>query len=274
MNDAELVAFLQWALPRLGLRWPGFRKVRGQVRKRISRRIQELGFEELEDYRTRLDADPHEWVVLDSLCRISISRFYRDRAIFEHLRRVLLPELAALALARSEHTLRVLSAGCASGEEPYTIAMIGSFELLPSFPELALDILAIDADEHMLERARLACYEPSSLRELPVEWRNKAFEPQNGLFRLREEIRRLVDFQSADIRTSLPSGPFHLALCRNLAFTYFSEAQQRAFAAQLAERLIPGGALVLGCHEALPPNTPGWSPGPPGTHSFRNTGIG
>jgi chemotaxis protein methyltransferase CheR len=85
MQDAECVALLRWALPRLGLRWPGFRKVRRQVCKRITRRIRELGLADVTTYRERLESVPEEWPELDALCRITISRFYRDRAVFDHL---------------------------------------------------------------------------------------------------------------------------------------------------------------------------------------------
>jgi hypothetical protein len=79
MQDAECVALLRWALPRLGLRWPGFRKVRRQVCKRINRRIKELGLADVAAYREHLERVPEEWPRLDALCRITISRFYRDR---------------------------------------------------------------------------------------------------------------------------------------------------------------------------------------------------
>lgn len=75
MKDTECVEFLQWALPRLHMRWQGFRKVRGQVCKRIGRRIRELNLGEGADYRTYLESHPAEWSVLDDLCRITISRF-------------------------------------------------------------------------------------------------------------------------------------------------------------------------------------------------------
>ncbi|HEY7654602.1 MAG TPA: hypothetical protein VIG07_17435, partial [Methylomirabilota bacterium] len=67
--DAEGIQFLQWCLPRLGLRWPGFRKVRKRVYKRIARRIQELGLSGLSAYRSHLDTDAGEWAILDGLCR-------------------------------------------------------------------------------------------------------------------------------------------------------------------------------------------------------------
>src|SRR6185295_20147796 len=120
------VELLQWALPRLGKRWQGFRNVRGQVCKRIARRARELGLADLEAYRAHLEAHDDEWPVLDALCRVTISRFYRDRAVFDRLRLEILPAFAERAAARGESVVRAWSAGCASGEEPYTLAMIWS----------------------------------------------------------------------------------------------------------------------------------------------------
>src|SRR5262245_6807466 len=100
MSDPELVAFLQWALPRLGLRWPGFRKGRARVRKKLNERLRELGLQQIAAYRDRLEAHPQGWAVLDSLCRITITRFHRDRGVLDHLRRVVLPGLAERASER------------------------------------------------------------------------------------------------------------------------------------------------------------------------------
>lgn len=91
MRDADCVAFLQWALPHLRLRWPGFRKVRKQVCKRIDRRCRELGLADIAAYRDYLASQPGEWPTLASMCRVSISRFYRDRAVFDQLAQVVLP---------------------------------------------------------------------------------------------------------------------------------------------------------------------------------------
>src|SRR4051812_3321182 len=99
MQDRECAAFLEWALPRLELRSPGFRRVRGQVCKRLARRQSELGIPSLTEYRTYLDSHPDEWRVLDPLCRVTISRFYRDRAIFDALAGEVLPLLAERAVA-------------------------------------------------------------------------------------------------------------------------------------------------------------------------------
>jgi chemotaxis protein methyltransferase CheR len=79
MSDSQCVVFLQWALPRLRVRWAGFRKVRRQVCRRVWRRARELGLADLVAYRAYLEEHPEEWALLDSMARITISRFYRDR---------------------------------------------------------------------------------------------------------------------------------------------------------------------------------------------------
>lgn len=252
MTDPECVAFLQWALPRLHLRWPGYRKVRRQVCKRIARRLAELNLPDLAGYRDWLDTHPDEWPILDRLCWISISRFYRDRAVFQFLEQAVLPDLAGQALARGEQELRCWSAGCASGEEPYTLAILWHLRLAPRFPALCLRVLATDADARAIERARQGCYPAKSLKDLPEEWNRAAFARSAEGFCLKPEYRDRVAFQPEDIRTTMPAGPFHLILCRNLAFTYFDEAAQRTALREIAERLAPGGALLIGKSEHLP----------------------
>lgn len=266
MKDAECVAFLQWALPRLGYRWGGFRKVRRQVCKRISRRLRALGLADLAAYRTRLAEDRAEWDVLDGFCFIPISRFWRDRGVFDHLAEVLLPRLAREA-GGEERALAVWCAGCASGEEPYSLAI--AFLLGPAAGSgAALEILATDADENLLERARRGVYGRGSLKDLPEEYLAAAFDKTDSLYKLRGEFRAPVRLRLEDIRARMPAGPFDLVLCRNLVFTYFDHDQQRAFVPKLAPRIRPGGLLVVGSHEILPADAMGFTPepGPPGLY--------
>ena len=104
--------------------WPGLRRVRKQVCKRLNRRIGELGLSGLVAYREYLCCHPEEWQVLDSLCRVTISRFYRDKRVFDVLRFEILPSLARRALTDGEKEVRCWSAGCCSGEEPYTLQIL------------------------------------------------------------------------------------------------------------------------------------------------------
>ncbi len=251
MKDTTCVTFLQSTLPRLGMRWPGFRKVRRQVCKRINRRLQELNLEGLTAYQGYLLANADEWRVLDRMCRITISRFYRDKGVFRSLAEEVLPTLLRRLAKRGKREIRCWSAGCSSGEEPYSLALLWELQL-QSQSACSLEILASDADPTLLERARRGCYGQGSVRELPHPLLARGFLRKRGSYCLRPEIRERVEFLCQDIREEAPPGPFHLILCRNLVFTYFDEELQGQILATLHRLLLPGGALVIGSHESLP----------------------
>jgi chemotaxis protein methyltransferase CheR len=241
------VRFLQWALPRLRLRWAGYRKVRGQVCKRLARRLRELELADLAAYEAFLSQHPEEWKQLDGLCRITISRFYRDRGVFDFLGDAVLPELARAA---GDREVRCWSAGCASGEEPYTLALVWRFAGVR--PGASISVIATDSDEHLLARASAGIYDASSLKDLPAGWRRESFEPVGGEFRLLDSAREPVRITRCDVREELPEGRFDLILCRNLVFTYFEDALQREVLSRMTDRMLKGGALVIGVHENLP----------------------
>ncbi|UCE63500.1 MAG: chemotaxis protein CheR [Nitrospirota bacterium] len=257
MKDSEGIPFLQWCLPRLHLRWPGFRKVRRQVYRRIDRRMKELGIKTVPEYQSYLATHSAEWLELEKLCWISISRFYRDKRVFECLERNVLPHLARRTLEEQEHTIRCLCIGCAAGEEPFTLAILWNLVLSSQYPTLGLRIFATDADPHAIERAQRACYPASSLKDLPDGWRDKAFSQSQEGFCLKEEFRVPVTFQEEDVRSTGPEGRFHLILCRYLVFTYFDEEMQLKTLNAIMNRLLPGGALVIGKTESLPEGTLG-----------------
>lgn len=257
-RDADCTAFLQWALPRMGLRWAGFRKVRGQVCKRLYRRLNALDLADLAAYRTRLERDGPEWRLLDGLCRITISRFYRDQGVFDRMRAEILAVLCEKLGRLGTTRLRCLSLGCGGGEEPYTLSLLWRFDLAPRFPDMSIEIHATDDDVASLERARCGRYSAGSLKDLPSQWRNAAFAATDAGFRLRSEHRQPVTFLRQDMRQSMPAGPFNLVLCRNVAFTYFDADGQRRAAAAIAARMASGGILVLGKHERLPADCPGF----------------
>ncbi len=258
MRDAECVAFLQWALPRLRMRWAGFRRVRRQVCRRITRRMRELDLTGFAAYRALLEKHPAEWRTLDGMCRITISRFYRDRAVLGLLGSTVLPDSAQRALARKRPTVTVWSAGCGSGEEPYTVALQWELVVSSDFPECGITILGTDSQPDLLRRAAEAEYSQSALRDLPAELRN-AFDQRDDQSRLRARYRAAVHLVAHDLRTAPPRGPFDVVLCRNLAFTYWDEALQLETVQRIAGVLRTGGSLVIGAHEQLPPGTAGFT---------------
>src|SRR6476659_8681052 len=124
MTDADCIAFLQWVLPRLRMRWPGFRRVRRQVCRRIDRRRAALGLADVTAYRRLLETNDDEWRVLDGLCRVTISRFARDQGIWAVLVDEVLPRLADDAQRLGRASVNAWSAGCGAGEEPYTLRIV------------------------------------------------------------------------------------------------------------------------------------------------------
>lgn len=254
--DRELVDLLRWASPRLGLRWKGIRGFRGTVRKRLNRRLAELGLADLAAYRARLEADPSEWVVLDGMCRIPISRFYRDRLVFDRLAREILPACARRA-AGEGRAVRVWSAGCAAGEEPYSVALVWHLEVAPAHPGTALELVATDASPEQIARARRGCYAEGSLRELPDPLRAAAFERVGDEECVRGALRAGVRFELADLRERMPEGAFDVVLCRNVVLTYVDEALQRPIVERMIARLRPGGFFVVGAHERMPDGVDG-----------------
>lgn len=252
MKDADGIQFLQWCLPRLRLGWPGYRKVRRRVYKRIQRRLQSLGLPALADYRTYLEAHPEEWALLDSYCWIPISRFYRDKSVFRFLEQEVLPSLARRMVEQGERVLRCWSLGCAGGEEPYSLSLLWKLKLQTQFPAVQLVVLATDIDGQALARARLGCYPISSLRDLPGSWRTQGFDRTPEGFRIKPEFRELVTFLVQDIRQAAPQETFCLILCRYVAFTYFDPPLQSETLRRLVERMAIGGVLVVGKGERLP----------------------
>lgn len=245
MRERDCVDLLQQLLPRLGLQWSGYRRVHGTVCKRIRRRIRALGLGDLDAYRRRVLADPAERVELDAMCRIPISRFGRDRAVFEALATRVLPMLAE---RRPEGGIRCWSCSCASGEEPYSLQILWRLQ----GGTTPVHTTATDADAGMLERAKAGCYGRGSLKELTTSEIARAFQTSGDLFCVRPEFRESITFLRQDVRAELPEGRFDLILCRNLVFTYFEPGLQRQVLRRIKTRLMPGGFLVLGHRERLP----------------------
>ncbi|HEY9661433.1 MAG TPA: CheR family methyltransferase [Allocoleopsis sp.] len=184
-----------------------------------------------------------------------ISRFYRDRFLFDCLRQQVLPILAQQVREQGKATW-IWSAGCASGEEAYTLNILWKSVIQPQFPDVSLHIVTTDVNSQMLKRAGVGCYRPSSLKELLPEYRELAFEEIEQQSCIRPEFQDGIYFMQQDIRTTVPKQTFHLILCRNLVFTYFDESLRQSMLHQIVQQLQPGGLLMLGKHESLPDGFP------------------
>lgn len=251
MKNHDCTDFLQWALPQMQLRWRGFRNVRNQVCKRLCRRLRSLQLNTFSDYQLYLRQHTQEWRQIDSLCRISISRFYRDKSVFEILHQRLLPQLCE-SRHDNNHTIRCWSIGCARGEETYSLTLLWQQYKEQTSSNASIHILATDADAQQLQRARDACYSFSSVKDLPAELRLIGFSQKQDRYCLKPQFKQQVQFLQHDIRDPLLANDFDLILCRNLVFTYFDIDLQEQILQSLLSVLNVNGYLVIGAHESLP----------------------
>jgi chemotaxis protein methyltransferase CheR len=247
----------------MNYQWKGFRKVRRQVCKRLQRRLTELEFVRIEEYREYLNENKQEWETLDSLLNITISRFYRDPQIFRYMETLLFPTIIQNTITKKSKRINIWSIGCCSGEEPYSLNLVWQL----SFPisirnRFKLDIVATDSSPVMLKRANKASYTPGSIRFLPENHIKSAFVQRGKEFELKQEFRKNITFLQQDIRKEFPDGQFDIILCRNLAFTYFRKQLQQEILSIIDDKLRIGGYLIIGSHEKLPITFSGLQPIP------------
>jgi len=191
--------------------------------------------------------------LLDELTTHETS-FFRNRAQLDAFQRVALPELLAARVRAGSRSLRVWSAACSSGEEPYTLAMLVLEALGEEARRWELRIVATDVSQSMLARARAAEYGPYSFRNASAYFVQKYFEaPAPQVFRVRPEVTRLAEFRLlnfADEAGMCAMGRFHLVFCRN-ALIYFDREAKRRCVEHFARALEPGGYLFVGHAESL-----------------------
>ncbi len=240
--------FLQKACPPLDLEWRKYR--RRDARRGVEKRCRELGLVDYSAYLELLQRDPVEAAGLADRMRVTVSRFFRERARWERLASVVLPHL--LMEKPAGEPLKLWSAGCCGGEEPYTLALIWLSAVQPRFPGATVDILGSDIDAASLKRAHVGLYEAGSLRELPRELRRDWFERKGeGCWQLAEAVKQRVRFVRHHLLQDPPPQGMDLVCCRYLAFTYYRGGRLREAAERLATALRPGGALMIARKEDL-----------------------
>lgn len=218
------------------------------LRRRLAIRMRARGIHRYRDYGALLRSDPLEYERLISVLTINVSKFFRNLEVWQLVAEEVVPALFALDVPR----VRIWSAGSAGGEEAYTVAILlreyaekhGLEQRLGRF-----EILGSDIDREVLERARRAEYTEVAFGEIPAELRQRWFTGVGGN-RLRDEVRRMVNFGHLDLlKDTLPEGQ-HLVFCRNVTI-YFEREAQEGLMRRLRGSLVPGGFLVLGKVETM-----------------------
>jgi chemotaxis methyl-accepting protein methylase len=205
------------------------------LKRRIAVRMRARSVHTYDDYARLLDRDPHEYQELLDALTINVTKFFRNVDTWTALR----PYVDTLAAAR--RPLRVWSAGCASGEEPYTIAVL----LVEARAQGVID--ATDVDRLSLERTAQAKYPEAAFSEMPAHLQRRYFQDGEPM----PLIRSMVRAQQHDLMSQRPPHPpYHLIVCRNVVIYFERQAQEKLFAT-FVDALAPGGVLVLGKVETL-----------------------
>jgi chemotaxis protein methyltransferase CheR len=220
----------------------------GLVRARLARRLRQLGADSYRDYleRVRADATGRELAHMVDLLTTNKTSFFREPAHFDLLRARVLPEFAGAAGG-----LRVWSAGCSTGEEPYTIAMVLR-DALGDAEWRAARVLATDISERVLARARAGEYADEAVAEVdPALQRRHFVRDAGGGWAVQPALRAPVRFAPLNLMGPWPMrGPFHAIFCRNVMI-YFDKPTQAALVGRYYDLLAPGGYLFVGHSESL-----------------------
>ncbi|MGJ3253875.1 MAG: CheR family methyltransferase [Elainellaceae cyanobacterium] len=245
-EDRIFESLLDFLRQSRGFDFTGYK--RSSLRRRVTKRMQTRNIDHFSDYLDYLEVHPEEFVPLFNTILINVTGFFRDRAAWNYLWHQTLPNL--LDEKRPEEPIRVWSAGCSSGEEAYTLAMIFSELLGTEQFRQRVKIYATDIDEEDLAKARHATYSERSIETIPEELRHKYFE-QNGENRtFRPELRRAVIFGRHDLLQDAPISRLDLLVCRN-TLMYFNAETQRRVIARFHFALNDKGVLFLGKAEML-----------------------
>jgi chemotaxis protein methyltransferase CheR len=220
------------------------------IKRRIAIRIRKTGCATAREYAELLIRDGAEPDYLLKVLTIHVSQFFRNPATFEKLRTDIFPLLFSRSEQKGRDSIKILSVGCAGGEEPYSIALLLKDFFTQPMAQCRVAIVATDVDQEVLETARAGIYRQERLADIPQDTMARWFTPERGNFRLVEEIREMVTFRQSDLFEfdSLPGSD--LILCRNVLI-YLERNHQEKILKRFAEALRSGGMLVLGKAETL-----------------------
>lgn len=223
------------------------------MRRRIAVRMRARGAADFDAYSRLLDSDPAEYEWLIAALTVNVTKLFRNAEVWDVVARAVLPELRT----RAEPRLHCWVAGCASGEEAYTLAALW-LQLAPAAAARddaaarRLHVIASDIDRASLAAAEAGSYGADAFEEVPLGTRDRWFAPaEAGRWRAGNELRSIIRFERRDLLLDpVPPEPLHLVTCRNVII-YFDRQSQDTLMQRFHDALVPGGYLVLGKVETL-----------------------
>jgi len=223
------------------------------VQGRLARRLRELGLPSYEAYCDHVrESGPEELVGLINALTTNVTAFFRENHHFEAMASYMLPE--ALQRNQLSRRIRIWSAGCSTGEEPYCLAMVAA-ECVPATARWDVKILATDIDSEVVNLAQRGVYGMDRLSAVPPQRLRSAFRkgvgPNAGQAKVRPELASLVSFRTLNLLQPWPmNGLFDIVFCRNVMI-YFDQSTREKLLSRFAAQLAPGGYLCLGHSESI-----------------------
>jgi two-component system CheB/CheR fusion protein len=245
-SERDFEELLDYLKRNRGFDFTGYK--RPSLARRIDKRMDAVNIASYSEYEDYLEVHPEEFAALFNTILINVTAFFRDAASWEYLAEHVLPRL----LARKEGgaPIRVWSAGCASGEEAYTLAMLLAEAVgIDAFRD-RVKIYATDVDEEALTKARHGVYSESEVADVPEELRKKYFDTIDGTYVFRKDLRRQVIFGRHDLISDAPISRIDLLVSRN-TLMYLNAETQAKILARSHFALTDGGVLFLGRAETL-----------------------
>ena len=212
-----------------------------QMKRRLTSLYEKKGFSSFFEYYRAMSSNSELLEEFLDRMTINVSEFYRNYERWDILEQKILP-----ALVKGKTDLKVWSAACSTGEEPYTLAMV----LSTFFPLSRISILATDLDEKVIEKAKIGFYDERSLQEMPVSMKNKYFQQRGTGYLLDEKIKKTVVFQKHNLLSDSFPKNVDLIVCRNVLI-YFTDEAKHALYEKFSRALAPGGILFVGSTEQV-----------------------
>lgn len=247
-DDAGFAALKQKLVGLTG--WDLTRFKENYLRRRVGARLRALGCVDWAAYGSVLEGDPQELVRLKDRLTVNVTEFLRDPDVWEEIEGMVLPRLTAAAAQRPLKELRIWSAGCSSGEEPYSLAMLALQGAERHGGGVSVRVLASDLDPVMLARAEEGRYPMAAFAHVPPALLKRWFLADGDGYRVGRELRRVVSFRILNLFSTPPPPELDLLLCRNVMI-YFSRDLQQKLLRAFHQALRPGGIFITGKTETV-----------------------
>jgi two-component system CheB/CheR fusion protein len=253
--DREFEQLLEYLRQNRGFDFSGYK--RPSLMRRVLKRMQSINVESFPQYLDYLEVHPEEFTALFNTILINVTSFFRDEETWKFLETAILPQI--VSGRKGDAPIRIWSAGCASGEEAYSLAIVMAGALGKEALHTKVKIYATDVDEEALVMARQAVYGEKDVQPVPPELREKFFDRVNGRYLFNSDLRRAVIFGRHDLVQDAPISHLDLLVCRN-TLMYFNAETQARIISRFNYAINPGGFLVLGKAEMLPLYSPLYTP--------------